>query len=114
MAALADKQSLKQLNEKRLNLESEAEGVRSELASTGAGVDKPLVDKEGYPIPDVDIYRVRHLRQRLAVINTDHKDTMRTIEESVLRGNTNNAEEEEDMKRKGEQMNDVRAQRAAL
>jgi hypothetical protein len=40
-----------------------------------AGIDTPLVDAEGYPRSDIDIYRVRTLRQRLATIQYD-RDTI--------------------------------------
>ena len=78
--------SLKQLDDKRLNLEAEATGIKGELVSMGAGVTDPLVDKEGFPRADVDVYRARELRGRLAVINTDHKEVMNRIEEEVLKG----------------------------
>lgn len=99
MAAFASSASLKQLNERRIRLEAEAEGIKSELVSTGAGVSDPLVDREGFPRADIDVYRVRELRQRLAVINTDHKDMMKQIEAAVLRGTQTTLDEEEARKR---------------
>mmetsp|Transcript_27111 Transcript_27111/g.108585 ORF Transcript_27111/g.108585 Transcript_27111/m.108585 type:complete len:224 (-) Transcript_27111:2349-3020(-) len=70
----------------RETLEAEAEAIESELsvrpASGGPppGVKTPLVDREGYPRADVDVFRVRTLRHRLACIQTDHKAAMRRIE----------------------------------
>jgi len=70
-------------------LETEAEAIGSELRSPGvngeppAGIKDPLVDKEGFPRGDIDIYRVRALRGRLAVINTDHKELMKDIQKEV-------------------------------
>ena len=29
------------------------------------GMDEPLVDSEGYPRNDIDVYRVRHARHRI-------------------------------------------------
>jgi 26S proteasome non-ATPase regulatory subunit 9 len=70
-------------------LETEADAIGSELLSPGingeppAGIKEPLIDKEGYPRGDIDIYRVRTLRGRLAVINTDHKELMKDIQKEV-------------------------------
>jgi 26S proteasome regulatory subunit N4 len=72
-------------------LELEADAIGSELRSPGpngeppAGLKDKLVDKEGFPRADIDIYRVRTLRGRLAVLNTDHKALMKTIEAEVTR-----------------------------
>eukprot|EP00631_Chrysoreinhardia_giraudii_P002979 CAMPEP_0197413472 /NCGR_PEP_ID=MMETSP1170-20131217/334_1 /TAXON_ID=54406 /ORGANISM="Sarcinochrysis sp, Strain CCMP770" /LENGTH=203 /DNA_ID=CAMNT_0042940053 /DNA_START=14 /DNA_END=625 /DNA_ORIENTATION=+ len=67
-------------------LEAEASAITSELESPGPsggpamGVKTPLVDSEGFPRADVDVHRARHLRHRLACIQTDHKAAMKTIE----------------------------------
>ena len=52
------------------------------LLSQGApiGIDSPLVDKEGYPRADIDIYRARTLRKRFKEIQTDHKTLDKQIE----------------------------------
>lgn len=68
-------------------LEIEAEAITSELTSNGlngqppAGVKGPLTDSEGFPRADIDIYNVKSKRQRLSVINTDHRSVMKAIEE---------------------------------
>ena len=68
-------------------LEAEAEGITAELESPPAsggpppGVKTKLVDDEGYPRADIDLWRVRTLRNRLACIQTDHKAVMKSIEE---------------------------------
>ena len=75
----------------RDNLEAEADAIGSELTSPGpngerpAGIKDALVDAEGFPRSDVDIFRVRELRNRLACINTDHKAVMKEIEAEMLR-----------------------------
>lgn len=82
------KQSLASLNARREALESEASAITSELhAPTGEGgkgppmgIDTPLVDRDGYPRSDIDIYRARTLRGRLAQIRTDHEGLMKDIE----------------------------------
>ena len=49
------------------------------------GIDTPLVDAEGYPRSDIDVYRARELRHRLCVIQTDHKSLMKEIEGELVR-----------------------------
>jgi hypothetical protein len=44
------------------------------------GIDTPLVDEEGYPRNDIDLYRARTLRGRLAEIRTDHRAIMKETE----------------------------------
>jgi len=80
------REELKQLQSRREALEIEADAIYSELTSPGAngsapaGIKEPLVDAEGYPRGDIDIYRVRELRNRLSSINVDHKEIMGKIE----------------------------------
>jgi 26S proteasome non-ATPase regulatory subunit 9 len=76
------------LTQKEL-LEIEADAIFSELSSPGpkgepaAGVKDSLIDEEGFPRSDIDIYNVKNKRRRLAEINTDHKTLMKQIEEIV-------------------------------
>jgi 26S proteasome non-ATPase regulatory subunit 9 len=75
------------LTSQRELLEIEADAIHSELTSPGlngeppAGIKEPLVDSEGFPRSDIDIYNVRNKRKRLSEINTDHKDLMKKLEQ---------------------------------
>lgn len=63
-------------------IEEEIDAVVGELTS-GAnppGVKGSLIDAEGFPRADIDVYRVRQQRHRLACLQTDHKAVMATIE----------------------------------
>nr|AAI60446.1 psmd9 protein [Xenopus tropicalis] len=51
----------------------------------GVGMDEPLVDREGYPRADVDIYQVRTARHNIICLQNDHKAIMKEIEESLHR-----------------------------
>jgi len=92
------------LDVKREALETERDGIVSELKAPPEGggepmgIDTPFVDKEGYPRGDIDIYRARVLRGRLAEIRTDHKALMKQIEEVMVKlaafGNPAKVEEE--------------------
>ncbi|KAL3659364.1 hypothetical protein V7S43_015635 [Phytophthora oleae] len=62
-------------------IEEEIDAVVAELTSGGnPGVNGPLVDAEGFPRADIDVYRVRQLRHSLALKQTDHQLTMKKIE----------------------------------
>ena len=62
----------------------------AELTSPGpngeppVGIKGPLVDSEGFPRGDVDIYNARRKRARLSSINVDHRAVMRSIETELL------------------------------
>lgn len=87
-ATAALRRTLQGLNVQRESLEHESAAVVSELTAVNPdqplippmGVDTPLVDAEGYPRNDIDVFRARTLRQRLAEIRTDHQKLMRQIE----------------------------------
>lgn len=64
-------------------LEIEADALHSELLSINALPGVSLVDGEGFPRSDVDIVRVLEKRQRIAIINTDHKALMKEIERTL-------------------------------
>ncbi|XP_053328746.1 26S proteasome non-ATPase regulatory subunit 9 [Spea bombifrons] len=49
----------------------------------GVGMDAPLVDREGYPRADVDVYQVRTARHNIICLQNDHKDIMKQIEEAL-------------------------------
>lgn len=83
-----------ELDTKRRSLEAEAQTITDELThpiidehgnqSKPMGVDTPLVDEEGYPRSDIDIYRARDLRKRLSQIRYDHKTVMKQIEDQLI------------------------------
>ena len=80
---------LQELIAQRDALEIEAEAIGNELTSVGVngeppiGLKTPLVDAEGFPRGDIDVYNARQKRHRLSVINTDHKLLMQRIEREL-------------------------------
>lgn len=54
------------------------------MQGTPIGIDTPLVDPEGYPRADIDIYRARTLRKRFKEIQTDHKELDKQIEYGLV------------------------------
>ncbi|KAM4808938.1 26S proteasome non-ATPase regulatory subunit 9 [Rhinophrynus dorsalis] len=47
------------------------------------GMEGPLVDREGYPRADIDVYQVRHARHNIICLQNDHKAIMGEIEEAL-------------------------------
>lgn len=84
------RKTLASLDVQRKAMEFEADAILSELTtppSEGAepmGMDTPLVDREGYPRADIDVYRAREQRNRFRVLKTDHKEIEGKIEGLLL------------------------------
>ncbi|TFJ84890.1 hypothetical protein NSK_003922 [Nannochloropsis salina CCMP1776] len=83
---------LEELIKERDVLETEAAVIKDFLTSPGPGGAAPpglggvpLVDAEGFPRADIDVWDVRVKRNRLACIDTDHAELMKRIEELVQR-----------------------------
>jgi len=105
-AASSVRQALKALDIQRQSLEQESGAIVSELTAVNPakptvppmGIDTPLTDREGYPRNDIDVYRARALRGRLAEIKTDHKKLMlemeRNLHQLALLQNTDKSAEE--------------------
>jgi 26S proteasome non-ATPase regulatory subunit 9 len=88
---LDDLQVIRAETQSRLHaLNARRDGIEGELgmlvevlqsASCGAvGLKGALIDSEGFPRADVDLYDVRRKRHRVAVLQTDHKDIMQVLE----------------------------------
>ncbi|KAJ8874287.1 hypothetical protein PR048_025133 [Dryococelus australis] len=45
---------------------------------------EPLVDADGFPRQDIDVYQVRHARHRIICLMNDHKALMKQIEQGLI------------------------------
>ncbi|GLD94687.1 hypothetical protein PINS_up003311 [Pythium insidiosum] len=72
-----------QLTQQKDALEAEIAAIAEELTSgpNAPGLKGPLVDAEGFPRADIDVYRVRHQRHAFACKQTNHRAVMARIEE---------------------------------
>ena len=83
-AKMSAREELLALNREREALEKEMLDLTEALqAGNMGGVSTPLVDSEGFPRADVDVFATRTMRHRLAVLNTDHKALMARIEQGL-------------------------------
>lgn len=51
----------------------------------GGGLTEPLVDNEGFPRSDIDVYATRQHRNQLAQLRTDWKLARKEMEETLYK-----------------------------
>ncbi|KAL8425706.1 hypothetical protein Efla_003084 [Eimeria flavescens] len=72
--------------QERERIVEQMEALASFLNSEGMpGLRGPLVDKDGFPRADIDVYSVREARHRLACLQTDYREAQRRVEQLLLR-----------------------------
>ncbi|XP_064609741.1 26S proteasome non-ATPase regulatory subunit 9-like [Liolophura sinensis] len=82
----SDVAHMKELMKKKDDLEAEIKEFQDILDSQdGVGMSGPLVDAEGYPRSDIDVYTVRHARNKVICLQNDHKDLMKSIEQCLYK-----------------------------
>ncbi|XP_062591886.1 26S proteasome non-ATPase regulatory subunit 9-like [Saccostrea cucullata] len=84
MAASMD--DVKKLMKRKDEIEAEIKALLEVLDSQkGIGMNEPLIDTEGYPRADIDVYTVRHTRHKVICLQNDHKAVMNEIEEGLYK-----------------------------
>jgi len=73
-----------QLMKEKDKLETELKELSDVLRSQGVGMDDPVVDQDGFPRADIDVYQVRHARSNIRTKTTDLKEVMKKIEAGLL------------------------------
>ncbi|KYM99170.1 PREDICTED: 26S proteasome non-ATPase regulatory subunit 9 [Cyphomyrmex costatus] len=79
------KDTVLQLMKEKDKIESDLRALKEILDSNHIGMDESLVDSEGYPRQNIDVYQVRHTRHKIICLTNDHKDLMRKIEDGLHR-----------------------------
>mmetsp|Transcript_108984 Transcript_108984/g.172160 ORF Transcript_108984/g.172160 Transcript_108984/m.172160 type:complete len:216 (+) Transcript_108984:80-727(+) len=77
-------EDFKELAKKKQALEAELKSLEEYLNETGLGLKGPLIDEEGFPRADIDIYAIRKARNRFACAQTDHVEVMKKIEAALF------------------------------
>ena len=76
---------LRALMDQKDAMEKEIVDISEALSADNlGGVSGPLVDAEGFPRADVDVHATRTLRNRLAILNTDHQRLMQQVEQALF------------------------------
>ncbi|OII78191.1 hypothetical protein cand_035200 [Cryptosporidium andersoni] len=75
-----------ELIKQKENIEKEVKELTEFLNSFGpdVGIKGSLVDSEGFPRADIDLYEIRSARNRLAILNTDYSEVMKKIETKLI------------------------------
>ncbi|XP_026071492.1 26S proteasome non-ATPase regulatory subunit 9-like [Carassius auratus] len=71
------------LMKRKDDIEEQIKAYSDMLKTEGVGMDGPLVDVEGFPNADVDLYKVRTARHNISCLQNDHKAIMVEIEEAL-------------------------------
>ncbi|XP_023138146.1 26S proteasome non-ATPase regulatory subunit 9 [Amphiprion ocellaris] len=74
---------VKNLIKKKDDIEEQIKAYYEVLEDQGVGVEGPLVDEEGYPRADVNLYQIRTARHEISCLQNDHKAIMVEIEEAL-------------------------------
>ncbi|XP_024130377.1 26S proteasome non-ATPase regulatory subunit 9 [Oryzias melastigma] len=71
------------LIKKKDEIEEQIKAYFDVLEDQGVGIEGPLVDAEGYPRADVNLYQIRTARHNISCLQNDHKAIMAEIEEAL-------------------------------
>ncbi|XP_030716085.1 26S proteasome non-ATPase regulatory subunit 9 isoform X2 [Globicephala melas] len=74
---------IQELIRRKEEIEAQIKANYDVLESKGIGMNEPLVDCEGYPRADVDLYQVRTARHNIVCLQNDHKAVMKQVEEAL-------------------------------
>ncbi|XP_014611658.1 PREDICTED: 26S proteasome non-ATPase regulatory subunit 9 [Polistes canadensis] len=74
------KDAVLQLMKDKDKIELDIRMFKDILDNNNVGMNDALVDSEGYPRQDIDVYQVRHARNRIICLTNDHKALMTKIE----------------------------------
>ncbi|KAM4577532.1 26S proteasome non-ATPase regulatory subunit 9 [Odontesthes bonariensis] len=71
------------LIKKKDEIEEQIKAYYDVLEDQGVGVEGPLVDGEGFPRADINLYQIRTARHNISCLQNDHKAIMADIEEAL-------------------------------
>ncbi|XP_066587730.1 26S proteasome non-ATPase regulatory subunit 9 [Prorops nasuta] len=77
------KENVLELMKQKQNIENEINTLKAILDTNNVGMEEPLIDSEGYPRNDIDVYHIRHSRHKIICLTNDHKALMMKIEEGL-------------------------------
>ncbi|XP_034397519.1 26S proteasome non-ATPase regulatory subunit 9 [Cyclopterus lumpus] len=74
---------VKNLVQQKDEIEEQIKAYYDVLEDQGVGVEGVLVDAEGFPRADVNVYQIRTARNSISCLQNDHKAIMEEIEEAL-------------------------------
>merc|ERR1711936_905297 len=72
-----------ELMKQKEDLEEEIKALNQVLESQNVGMEEPLVDEEGFPRGDIDVYQVRHARHNIRTKGNDLINLVANIEKGL-------------------------------
>jgi len=72
-----------ELMKQKEDLEEEIKALNQVLESQNVGMEEPLVDDEGFPRADIDVYQVRHARHNIRTKGNDLINLVANIEKGL-------------------------------
>ncbi|GAB6028419.1 26S proteasome non-ATPase regulatory subunit 9 [Chamberlinius hualienensis] len=103
---------VKELIKKKDEIEEEIETNQIILQSQGnVGMSESLVDREGYPRNDIDVYKVRQSRHNIICLQNDYKALMKEIENAM---HMLHAQEREKSEMAGNRSHDIESKTPAV
>uniref|UniRef100_A0A8C6TXD6 26S proteasome non-ATPase regulatory subunit 9 n=1 Tax=Neogobius melanostomus TaxID=47308 RepID=A0A8C6TXD6_9GOBI len=76
-------EDVQDLVRKKDEIEEQIKAYYDVLEDQGVGIEGPLVDAEGFPRADLNLYQIRTARNQIACLQNDHKAIMAEIEEAL-------------------------------
>jgi len=73
------------LIKRREDIDEQITALGGILTSNKIGMSEPLVDQEGYPRTDVNVYQVRHARHMIICLQNDFKALTKEIDQKLQR-----------------------------
>ncbi|XP_050733422.1 26S proteasome non-ATPase regulatory subunit 9-like [Eriocheir sinensis] len=77
------RESVMALTQEKQKLEQTIQELWDVLKTNNVGMTEPLIDSEGYPRSDIDVYQVRHARHQIKCLQNDHTALLKRIEEGL-------------------------------
>ncbi|XP_058796796.1 26S proteasome non-ATPase regulatory subunit 9 isoform X2 [Phymastichus coffea] len=77
------KAAVLQLMTEKDKIEADLQAAKNVLDTNRVGMTDELVDSQGFPRNDIDVYQVRHARHKINCLQNDHKSLMLKIEQGL-------------------------------
>lgn len=71
------------LIEEKIQMENDLRAQHEILKTNNVGMSEPLVDNEGFPRSDIDVYQVRHARHKICCLQNDLRKIFKQIENGL-------------------------------
>ncbi|KAF7991518.1 hypothetical protein HCN44_008889 [Aphidius gifuensis] len=79
------KKNVLELMKKKDEIEAELKQLKDVLTKNHVDMNDSLVDSEGFPRSDIDVYQVRISRHKIICLQNDHKALMKQIDNGLIK-----------------------------